>query len=156
MRNSAEDSPGLLGNRASELERMAGELKIVRDVAGGYTRIKGEATEYLPRHPKETPENYAIRLNRPAFFNAFGRTVEGLTGMVFREDPKLSEDVPEEGDVTICAYCRSVLTVDADRNLKTLDDKDIPDDCREQIKAMQEFLDRNGGEFRSRRVEHLN
>lgn len=70
-------------------------LILCRDVAGGWAKIKARSTTYLPKHPKEQDKNYQIRLNRPTFFNAFSRTLEGLVGMVFRTSPGLATDVPK-------------------------------------------------------------
>ncbi len=77
------------------VEQMAEELQVARDVEAGYSTIKKHTTKYLPRHPKEEWDNYQIRLDRPAFFNAYARTTGGLTGMVFRRDPVLGTDVPD-------------------------------------------------------------
>jgi hypothetical protein len=77
--------------KSTAAEEMAPAIKVCRDVAGGFEKVQG----YLPQHPKEETANYLIRRDRRTFFNAFGRTVEGLTGMIFRRDPKLSDDVPE-------------------------------------------------------------
>ena len=71
------------------------ELQIVRDVDGGYLRMREKATLYLPQHPRERNDDYQIRLKRPVFFNGFTRTHIGLTGMVFRIEPTLAEDVPK-------------------------------------------------------------
>ena len=77
--------------KSTAAKAMAGAIQVCRDVAAGFERVK----EYLPQHPKEKPENYLIRKNRRTFFNAFGRTCDGLTGMIFRRDVKLGDDVPE-------------------------------------------------------------
>ena len=77
------------------VKAMAPDVAVVRDVAAGYAAIKAKGETYLPRHPKETRENYAIRLARPTFFNAFTRTLDGLVGMVFRKSPVLGDDVPK-------------------------------------------------------------
>ncbi len=81
--------------RSPASEAMQAELTKVRDVAGGYSTIRDKSTTYLPKHPGEQQVDYNIRLNRPTFFNAFSRSVDGLTGMVFRRNPELSDDVPE-------------------------------------------------------------
>ena len=77
-------------------QEMGEDLTIVRDIEAGYSQVKKQTTKYLPKWPKETSENYAIRLNRPAFFNAYARTTGGLTGMVFRRNPVLDKDVPDK------------------------------------------------------------
>lgn len=71
-------------------------LTMVRDLEGGAERVRDKGRTYLPQNPGEDGENYANRLNRSVFFNAFGETVEGLTGLVFYKDPVLSGDVPDE------------------------------------------------------------
>ncbi len=77
-------------------QKMGEDLTVVRDIEMGYSRVKEQKTKYLPSHPSEEPENYSIRLNRPSFFNAFARTTGGLTGMVFRRNPVLQDDVRDE------------------------------------------------------------
>jgi hypothetical protein len=57
---------------------------------GGYASI------YLPREPAESEKAHQVRVRRSVFWNAFKRTVQGLTGMVFRKNPQLGEDVPEQ------------------------------------------------------------
>lgn len=71
-------------------------VKWCRDVDAGHETIKDERTDYLPQHPKEEGANYEIRLNRPVFYEGFARTCDGLTGMVFRREPQLAEDVPAQ------------------------------------------------------------
>ena len=91
-----ETDPKLPDYRLPAVRDQEAELQIVRDVEAGSGRIKQRRTTYLPMHPKEDTENYEIRLNRPAFFNAYARTTGGLTGMVFRRNPVLQDDVPEQ------------------------------------------------------------
>lgn len=76
---------------------MLPDLQIVRDVSGGtrHLRFCERAQLYLPPEPKEKPEAYAIRRSRATLFNAYERAVNGLVGLVFREEPTLSDDVPE-------------------------------------------------------------
>src|SRR3990167_2272823 len=69
-------------------------LQLVRDLEAGAERIRDQSTVYLPKEAGEHPENYRTRLARSVFHNFFGRTVEGLTGLVFRKDPVLGDDVP--------------------------------------------------------------
>lgn len=85
-----KDSPAYL---TPDYNAMLPELKIVRDVDAGYKRMQEQSRVYLPQHPAERGDDYLIRLNRPSFFNGFTRTHRGLTGMVFRTEPVLGEDV---------------------------------------------------------------
>lgn len=50
---------------------------------------------YLPLEPGEKDQHYQYRLARAVYFNAVGITLGGSVGMVFRNDPKLTETVPE-------------------------------------------------------------
>lgn len=89
---NADDNPGKPGIAH---ERQSRALRIVRDVDQGTLRLRDQGTEYLMQFPKETPKRYSERLNQSVLFNAFARTVDGLTGMVFRKDPEPSDAVPE-------------------------------------------------------------
>lgn len=77
-------------------ERQKEAVEIVRDVYEGTLRMREKGAKYLPRFPKETTGDYERRRKKAVLYNATRRTVEGLTGMVFRKDPQLSEDVPSE------------------------------------------------------------
>lgn len=68
---------------------------VMRDTCGGTLHLRDKGTAYLPQEPAEKNEHYGVRLSRAIFFNAVERTLHGLVGMVFRKEPKLSEDVPE-------------------------------------------------------------
>ena len=74
---------------------MAGAIDKCRDLGSGSDTVMAAGGKYLPQHPKESHDNYQIRLRRPTYVNFFGRTVAGLTGLVFRRDPTLGDDVPK-------------------------------------------------------------
>ena len=67
---------------------------VVQDVCAGTLHLRSKGATYLPKEPAEKDEHYAYRLARAILFNAVERTLHGLVGMVFRNDPKLGEDVP--------------------------------------------------------------
>src|SRR5262245_48607737 len=69
---------------------------IVRDVAGGTARMREAGVKYLPKEPAEQSQPYIRRLSRSVLFNAYKRTRGALTGLVFRKDPVIAEDVPNE------------------------------------------------------------
>jgi hypothetical protein len=73
---------------------MAPRWALCRDVNLGTEAIRREGANYLLQTPGETDEEFAIRVERTEIFPAFKETVKGLTGMVFRKDPQLQEDVP--------------------------------------------------------------
>ena len=64
----------------------------VADVEKGQRAIHAAGEKYLPKLRDESAEDYKARLFRSDFFNAFWRTVAGLTGLAFRVDPVV--DVP--------------------------------------------------------------
>lgn len=70
------------------------DLIIASDCFAGQRTIHDKSTEYLPQHPAETGDNYALRLAQSNFWNAYKRTINGLVGMVFRKNPELADDIP--------------------------------------------------------------
>jgi hypothetical protein len=79
---------------------MAPSWKIMADVTAGtlHLRTCDSLTNgfYLPPEPAEKSEHYSYRKSRAIFFQATDRTLNGLVGMVFRNDPKLTKTVPEK------------------------------------------------------------
>lgn len=65
-----------------------GNWLLMRAVAAGQKAIHAGGTAYLPKLSKETDTDYAARKARATFFNATWRTIEGLTGMLFRKAPE--------------------------------------------------------------------
>ncbi|MFW6085016.1 MAG: DUF4055 domain-containing protein [Gemmatimonadota bacterium] len=76
-------------------ERQAPAVTICRDVYGGTLQMRAKGETYLPRFPREDEPDYDSRLEQAVLTNFFGRTVGGLTGMVFRKPPTLDDDVPD-------------------------------------------------------------
>lgn len=60
----------------------------MRTVAAGQRAVHGARELFLPRLADESEKAYDARLKRSSFFNATGRTIEGLRGMIFRTKPK--------------------------------------------------------------------
>lgn len=90
--NAERDLPS---TQSAASRRQAPAVTRARDLWGGDAAVKERTTEYLPQAPLESTKNYTARLKRSVFHNFFRRTVEGLSGFVFRKDPVLEEDVPE-------------------------------------------------------------
>src|SRR6266496_1366382 len=80
----------------SEYLDMQSAWEIVRSVAGGTVTMRRAAKMHLPNELAERPDAYQRRLNRSVLFNAYLRTRRALTGMVFKRNPVIGEDVPEE------------------------------------------------------------
>lgn len=69
--------------------------EIMRDTCAGTPALRKKGVLYLPKEPGEEDKAYSYRLVRATFFNAVDLTLGGLVGMVFRNDPKLADNVPE-------------------------------------------------------------
>lgn len=91
--NPENDKPS---NKSKARDRQESALVLVRDLWAGAERIREQGNTYLPKAPGEDAINYNIRLNRSVFHAFYRRTVEGLTGLIFRKDPVLGEDVPPQ------------------------------------------------------------
>jgi Domain of unknown function (DUF4055) len=75
---------------------MSHDWRTMADTAAGTRRLRECGEIYLPMEPAEEPDHYQYRLRRAIFFNAVSRMLNGLVGMVFRNEPKLSDNVPEQ------------------------------------------------------------
>ncbi len=60
-----------------------------RDAAAGEDAIKKGGEKYLPRPAGQNDAEYKAYLARAYWFNATQRTVDGLTGLVYRKEPKI-------------------------------------------------------------------
>lgn len=92
MKPRTDDHPGV---RGTVMKRQQPALEIVRDVYAGTLRIREKAGTYLPQWPKEDETCYAARVNDAVLFNAFRRSAEGLAGMVYLNEPELSDDLDQ-------------------------------------------------------------
>lgn len=88
-----------------------------RDAAAGEETVKARRDEYLPRLKGQSEDDYAAYLKRTPYFNAMARTVDGLSGMVFRRPPVITRppemdefvaDVTFEG-VSLAAFAERVV-----------------------------------------------
>jgi Domain of unknown function (DUF4055) len=77
-------------------ESMKLSWQIMADTCAGTPALREKRDAYLPPEPAEQTDPYNYRLRRAIFFNAVDLTLAGLVGMVFRNDPKLSDNVPEQ------------------------------------------------------------
>lgn len=90
------DNRMLPSARSHESEEQVASAELMRDLFEGPEEVRRAGARYLPQDPGEDPTNYQGRLKRSVFFNATRQTVDGIVGMIFRRDPVLGEDVPEE------------------------------------------------------------
>jgi hypothetical protein len=61
-----------------------------RDVVAGSDAVKSKGTEYLPKLTQQQVEEYNSYKTRANFFNATGRTVSAMEGMLFRKPPSIN------------------------------------------------------------------
>lgn len=64
-----------------------------RDAAAGEEAVHLKGEKYLPKLSEQTTEEYAAYKCRALYYNGTGRTVDGLTGLIFRRPPTM--DIPE-------------------------------------------------------------
>lgn len=88
-----------------------------RDAVAGEDQIKAKRTEYLPRLSGQDKKEYNGYLSRSSWYNASGRTKDGLTGLVFRKKPSVTvpdgmkpflEDISYTG-VTVFEFSENVI-----------------------------------------------
>lgn len=60
----------------------------MRDTTAGQEAIHAKTTKYLPKLSGQSDDEYKAYLKRTTFYGATPRTVEGLSGMVFRKPPQ--------------------------------------------------------------------
>lgn len=65
----------------------------LRDCSEGQEAIHAAGTEYLPKLSGQSDAEYKAYVNRTLFYGATARTIDGLTGMIFRKAPQI--EVPE-------------------------------------------------------------
>lgn len=67
-----------------------------RTLMGGTAAMRAAGMLYLPKEPAETQAAYDNRKLRSTLFNAFGKTVEDMTGKVFQKEIQIADNVPAE------------------------------------------------------------
>jgi hypothetical protein len=64
--------------------------KTCRDASTGQRAIHSNGTRYLPKLAGQSDEEYSAYKARAVYFNATGRTVEAMRGLVFRKTPTVT------------------------------------------------------------------
>ena len=72
----------------------------IRHAMIGEIEIKKHGTEYLPQPEGMDDAQYSAYLDRAVFYNMVYRTVTGLTGAIYRRDPRLLNAPPKLRDLT--------------------------------------------------------
>lgn len=90
---------------------------LMRDVVAGERRIHDKRAAYLPRLSGQDEDEYAAYIMRAGLYNATQRTVDGLSGMVFRKPPvteipasmeEWADDVTLDG-VSLTSFAESLI-----------------------------------------------
>lgn len=74
--------------------------KTCRDATTGQRAVHAGGDEYLPKLSGQSQADYKAYLTRALYFNATGRTVEGMVGLVFRKRPTIALPVALEPYLT--------------------------------------------------------
>lgn len=64
-----------------------------RDASMGQHAVHAKRTRYLPQLKGQTIEEYDSYLRRALYYNATGRTIDSMSGLIFRRPPKV--EIPE-------------------------------------------------------------
>lgn len=75
--------------KLSKLEAACRHVKICRDFYEGSTKVM--TNEYVPKWTGETKEGYDVRMSLTAFPNMFNPIVSGLTGMITKKEPAVTD-----------------------------------------------------------------
>lgn len=60
-----------------------------RDAVSGQETVHAGGTKYLPKLAKQTDDEYKAMVGRTLYYNATGRTLDGMTGLIFRRTPTI-------------------------------------------------------------------
>lgn len=93
MADEIKQSPD---TRGLAQEAMAPKIELYRDALGGTYRMREAGETYLPKWEMEEDKSYRSRLNSTVFYSATNLTLAALVGLVFRTEPALSADLPQE------------------------------------------------------------
>jgi hypothetical protein len=66
------------------------QWELCRDLSAGEDAVKLRGERYVPKLSGQNATEYAAYLNRASLYGAFGRTVDGLVGMIGRKKPERS------------------------------------------------------------------
>jgi len=70
--------------------------KFINDLTRGYEGIVGNKETYLPKTKSENQDRYEARHALSLFKDFYNPTIDGITGLVFKNGIKLNDDVPQQ------------------------------------------------------------
>jgi len=86
-----------IDDKHSEYTGAAPKWQRCRAAIAGQDAVHAGGELYLPKLKEQTKEEYAAYKLRASYFNATGRTLEGLVGMVFRKAPEIEAPTAMQG-----------------------------------------------------------
>ncbi len=79
---------------------MAEDWQLIRDLMGGTRTMRAAGEDWLPQELSEEEDTtgalYEARLNRTILFNGLRRSIDSMTGTVFRTPLTLADNTPEQ------------------------------------------------------------
>lgn len=73
-----------------QYDEASDDWNLIKDLLAGERAIKLSGQLYLPMLSGQDVKEYAAYRDRASFYNAFGRTAQGLTGAILRKDPDIT------------------------------------------------------------------
>ena len=80
----------------STYDAYAQKWKRAKDACAGQAEVHAAGVYYLPKLKDQTEDDYNSYKLRATYFNATGRTLDALVGMVFRKDPQVESSGIDE------------------------------------------------------------
>lgn len=106
--------------RHPEYTAREGQWQRIRDCMEGEDAVKTASTKYLPKLTGQDENEYYGYKSRALFYNATGRTLEGLVGALFRKDPvvdapdAVKEEIDKDATLTGCPFVTFAKIIAAD------------------------------------------
>ena len=105
-----------IDTKHSEYDAREKQWKRCRDAVAGSDAIKDAGTEYLPALDEQNDSAYAAYKSRALWYGATARTLDGLSGLVFRKeinvegvtDESLTKSVTTKG-LSLNSFARKAL-----------------------------------------------
>lgn len=88
--------PATVATKHPDLTDAETTWALPRTLMGGTAAMRAAGTNYLPREAAESEPSYSARVNRSVLFNAFGKTIQDMSGRVFAKDIVIDDDVPKQ------------------------------------------------------------
>jgi len=108
-----------IDDKHSEYTEASPKWQRCRDAIAGQDAVHKGGALYLPKLKEQTDDEYKAYKLRASYFNASGRTLEGLVGMVFRKAPEIENPAAMQGIIDDMDLKGTPLT---DLAMKVLDE----------------------------------